>query len=71
MQGGHHRSSTSSGIDLLSHIRDKFPQINIHGFSPRSSSIFVTCLATAGVADPDFRERALGLDPWRGANFGR
>ena len=39
MQGGHHPKLTKQWyLDLLSHIKTKFPQINIHGFSP--SEIF-------------------------------
>lgn len=35
MQGGHHPSLTMEWyLDLLSHIKGKFPTINIHGFSP-------------------------------------
>jgi cyclic dehypoxanthinyl futalosine synthase len=35
MQGGHHpKLSLQWYLDLLSHIKTKFPQINIHGFSP-------------------------------------
>ena len=35
MQGGHHPKLTKQWyLDLLSHIKGKFPQINIHGFSP-------------------------------------
>src|ERR1700740_3607123 len=35
MQGGHHPKLTLQWyLDLLSHIKGKFPQINIHGFSP-------------------------------------
>lgn len=35
MQGGHHPSLTKQWyLDLLSHIKGKFPQLNIHGFSP-------------------------------------
>src|SRR4029077_20266250 len=35
MQGGHHpKLSLQWYLDLLSHIKEKFPQINIHGFSP-------------------------------------
>lgn len=35
MQGGHHPKLTKQWyLDLLSHIRDKFPEINVHGFSP-------------------------------------
>ncbi len=39
MQGGHHPKLTKQWyLDLLSHIRNKYPQINVHGFSP--SEIF-------------------------------
>src|SRR5213593_2128558 len=35
MQGGHHpKLSKQWYLDLLSHIKSKFPQLNIHGFSP-------------------------------------
>ncbi len=35
MQGGHHpKLSKQWYLDLLSHIRERYPQINIHGFSP-------------------------------------
>jgi cyclic dehypoxanthinyl futalosine synthase len=35
MQGGHHPSlSMQWYLDLLCHIKSKFPQVNIHGFSP-------------------------------------
>ena len=35
MQGGHHPKLTLQWyLDLLSHIKGKFPRVNIHGFSP-------------------------------------
>src|SRR5947208_2977953 len=35
MQGGHHpKLSKQWYLDLLHHIKSKFPQVNIHGFSP-------------------------------------
>jgi cyclic dehypoxanthinyl futalosine synthase len=35
MQGGHHPSLTKQWyLDLLGHIKSRFPTINIHGFSP-------------------------------------
>ena len=35
MQGGHHPKLTKQWyLDLLAHIKAKFPQVNIHGFSP-------------------------------------
>jgi cyclic dehypoxanthinyl futalosine synthase len=35
MQGGHHPKLTKQWyLDLLSHVKDRFPGFNIHGFSP-------------------------------------
>jgi cyclic dehypoxanthinyl futalosine synthase len=35
MQGGHHPKLTKQWyLDLLSHIKSKFPRVNVHGFSP-------------------------------------
>src|SRR4029077_16923604 len=35
MQGGHHpKLGIDYYLDLLNHIREKYPQINIHAFSP-------------------------------------
>ena len=35
MQGGHHPKLTKQWyLDLLSHIKAKWPQVNVHGFSP-------------------------------------
>jgi len=35
MQGGHHpKLSKQWYLDLLSHIKNKWPQVNVHGFSP-------------------------------------
>jgi cyclic dehypoxanthinyl futalosine synthase len=35
LQGGHHPKLTKRWyLDLLSHMKAKFPQVNIHGFSP-------------------------------------
>ncbi len=35
LQGGHHPKLTKQWyLDLLSHIKARFPQVNIHGFSP-------------------------------------
>ena len=35
LQGGHHpRLGIDHYLTMLAHIREKFPQINIHGFSP-------------------------------------
>lgn len=35
IQGGHHPGlSMQWYLDLISHVRDRFPQVNFHGFSP-------------------------------------
>src|SRR5436305_584736 len=35
MQGGHHPKLTKQWyLDLLSHLKEKFPEVNVHGFSP-------------------------------------
>src|SRR6201997_3465702 len=35
MQGGHHpKLSIEYYLDLLGHIRERYPQVNIHAFSP-------------------------------------
>ena len=35
MQGGHHPKLTKQWyLDLLAHVRNKFPRVNVHGFSP-------------------------------------
>ena len=41
MQGGHHPKLTKQWyLDLLSHIREKFPGFNVHGFSPSEMVAF-------------------------------
>src|SRR6266508_3364678 len=41
MQGGHHpKLGFQWYIDLLHHIREKYPHINIHGFSPQEVQHF-------------------------------
>jgi len=35
MQGGHHpKLGLGYYLDLLNHLREKYPQVNVHGFSP-------------------------------------
>ena len=51
MQGGHHpKLQFEWYLDLLQHIREKYPQINIHGFSPPEFQHF------AGVFQMPLRE---------------
>ncbi len=41
MQGGHHPKLTKQRyLDLLAHIRAKYPQVNVHGFSPSEMVAF-------------------------------
>jgi cyclic dehypoxanthinyl futalosine synthase len=41
MQGGHHPKLTKQWyLDLLAHIRGKYPQVNVHGFSPSEMVAF-------------------------------
>ena len=71
MQGGHHPKLTKQWyLDLLSHIREKFPSINVHGFSPSEFTHF------RDVFDEplediirDFREAGLGSIPGGGGEI--
>src|SRR5210317_1497787 len=65
LQGGHHPKLTKQWyLDLLSHIKGKFPRVNIHGFSPSEfihfRDVFNEPLETI-VAD--FRQAGLGSIP--------
>jgi cyclic dehypoxanthinyl futalosine synthase len=43
LQGGHHpKLEIDFYLNMLSHIREKYPQINIHGFSPPEFNHFST-----------------------------
>jgi len=71
LQGGHHPKLTKQWyLDLLSHIKAKWPQINIHGFSP---SEFVHFREVFG--EPlekiigDFRAAGLGSIPGGGGEI--
>jgi cyclic dehypoxanthinyl futalosine synthase len=71
MQGGHHPKLTKQWyLDLLSHIREKFPQINIHGFSPSEFVHFREVFS-----EPleqiirDFKEAGLGSIPGGGGEI--
>ena len=48
LQGGHHpKLGIDFYLDMLSHIREKYPQINIHGFSPPEFNHFAGGLRNA------------------------
>jgi len=71
MQGGHHPKLTKQWyLDLLSHIKTRFPQVNIHGFSP---SEFVHFREVFG--EPleriigDFKSAGLGSIPGGGGEI--
>ena len=71
MQGGHHpKLGKQWYLDLLSHIRDKFPQVNVHGFSPSEfihfREVFDQPLETL---IRDFRDAGLGSIPGGGGEI--
>lgn len=71
MQGGHNpKLSLAWYLDLLSHIRAKFPQINIHGFSP-SEFIHFRDLFDMPLEDllARFQEAGLGSIPGGGGEI--
>jgi cyclic dehypoxanthinyl futalosine synthase len=71
MQGGHHPKLPFQWyIDLLRHIREKYPHINIHGFSPPEFQHFA---ATFGMAlrevISEFKGAGLGSIPGGGGEI--
>ena len=71
MQGGHHpKLSMQWYLDLLSHIKSKFPQVNIHGFSP---SEFIHFREVFGLSLEEiiskFKEAGLGSIPGGGGEI--
>jgi cyclic dehypoxanthinyl futalosine synthase len=71
LQGGHHPNLPYSWyLDLLHHIKSKFPQINIHGFSP-SEFIHFQKLYNKPLEEiiRDFMHAGLGSIPGGGAEI--
>ena len=71
MQGGHHPKLTKQWyLDLLTHINARFPQVNIHGFSP---SEFVHFREVFGESlekiISDFKDAGLGSIPGGGGEI--
>ena len=71
LQGGHHpKLSMQWYLDLLSHIKAKFPTINIHGFSP---SEFIHFQKVFGLPVEEilrqFKDAGLGSVPGGGAEI--
>src|ERR1700736_5733583 len=71
MQGGHHpKLALEWYLDLLRHIREKYPHINVHGFSPPEFQHFAE---TFGIPLRDvialFKEAGLGSIPGGGGEI--
>src|SRR5436190_513533 len=71
MQGGHHPKLTKQWyLDLLSHIKAKFPQVNIHGFSPSEFVAFQTFFnEPVETIIRDFMKAGLGSIPGGGGEI--
>jgi cyclic dehypoxanthinyl futalosine synthase len=71
MQGGHHPSLTLNWyLDMLSHIKKEFPQVNIHAFSP-SEFIHFQKVFDLPMEDllRQFKEAGLGSIPGGGGEI--
>ena len=71
MQGGHHPKLPFQWyLDLLRHIREKYPHINIHGFSPPEFQHFAETfgMPLRGVIS-EFKEAGLGSIPGGGGEI--
>ena len=71
MQGGHHPKLTKQWyLDLLHHIKSRFPQINIHGFSP-SELVHFRHVFNEPLEQiiGDFKEAGLGSIPGGGGEI--
>src|SRR6476619_6957281 len=71
MQGGHHpKLDLDWYLDLLHHIRGKYPHINIHGFSPPEFQHFAeVCRMPLREVISRFREAGLGSIPGGGGEI--
>ena len=71
MQGGHHPKLPFAWyIDLLHHIRKKYPHINIHGFSPPEFQHFAeTFRMPLREAVSEFKKAGLGSIPGGGGEI--
>lgn len=71
LQGGHHpKLGIDFYLNMLSHIREKYPHINVHGFSPPEFNHFseVFEMPLAEVIEK-FREAGLGSIPGGGGEI--
>jgi cyclic dehypoxanthinyl futalosine synthase len=71
MQGGHHpKLGLEWYINLLRHIREKYPHINIHGFSPPEFQHFAEVFGMPlGEVIAKFKEAGLGSIPGGGGEI--
>jgi cyclic dehypoxanthinyl futalosine synthase len=71
MQGGHHPKLTKQWyLDLLSHVKNKFPTFNIHGFSPSEFVHFRDVFnEPLGKIIGDFKAAGLGSIPGGGGEI--
>ncbi|HEX4638172.1 MAG TPA: cyclic dehypoxanthinyl futalosine synthase [Chthoniobacterales bacterium] len=71
MQGGHHRKLPFQWyVDLLQHIRKKYPHINIHGFSPPEFQHFAeTFQMPLRDVISEFKKAGLGSIPGGGGEI--
>ena len=71
MQGGHHpKLGIDFYLDLLGHIREKYPHINIHGFSPPEFNHFSEVFGMPlREIIAKFREAGLGSIPGGGGEI--
>jgi cyclic dehypoxanthinyl futalosine synthase len=71
MQGGHHpKLQLSWYLDLLRHIRERYPHINIHGFSPPEFQHFAETFAMPlREVIAEFKNAGLGSIPGGGGEI--
>lgn len=71
LQGGHHPTlGIDYYLDLLSHVREKYPHINIHGFSPPEFNHFAEVFSMPlREVIAKFKEAGLGSIPGGGGEI--
>ena len=71
LQGGHHpKLGLEWYLDLLHHLRGKYPQVNVHGFSPPEFNHFAEVFGMSlEQVIGKFREAGLGSIPGGGAEI--
>ena len=71
MQGGHHPDlGIEYYVDLLQHLREKYPQVNVHGFSPPEFNHFAHVFnMTLAEVIKVFKDAGLGSIPGGGGEI--